>query len=90
MAQEEIWFAAQTNPIELFPKFEEVSCGAGIEIPIEMKYEKQSKQILSNFSPKELICFKRVVELRSRPPVEVLPDIRLGSKADQNSLATRH
>ena len=39
---------------------------------------------------KELICFKRVVELRSRPPVEVLPDIRLGSKADQNSLATRH
>ena len=39
---------------------------------------------------KDLICFKRVVELRSRPPVEVLPDIRLGSKADQNSLATRH
>ena len=49
MAQEEIWFAAQTNPIELFPKFEEVSCGAGIEIPIEMKYEKQLKQILSKF-----------------------------------------
>ena len=39
---------------------------------------------------KELICFKRVVKLRSRPQVEVLPDIRLGSKADQNSLATRH
>ena len=51
VAQEEIWFAAQTNPIELFPKFEEVSCGAGIEIPIEMKYEKQSKQIQSNVSP---------------------------------------
>ena len=40
------------------------------------------------FITKELICFKRVVELRSRPQVEVLPDIRLGSKADQNSLAT--
>ena len=51
VAHEEIWFAAQTNPIELFPKFEEVSCGAGIEIPIEMKYEKQSKQIQSNVSP---------------------------------------
>ena len=39
---------------------------------------------------KELICFKRVVKLRSRLQVEVHPDIRLGSKADQNSLATRH
>ena len=32
VAQEEIWFESQTNPIQHFPKFEEVSCGAGIEI----------------------------------------------------------
>ena len=37
---------------------------------------------------KQLICFKGLVELRSRPQVEVLPDIQMGSKADTNSLAT--
>ena len=30
MAQEEIWFESQTNPIQHFPKFEAVSCGAGL------------------------------------------------------------
>ena len=37
---------------------------------------------------KELVCFKRSVELRSRPSVGVLLDIRMGSKVDQNPLAT--
>ena len=37
---------------------------------------------------KELVCFKRLAELRSRPQVGVLPDIRMGSKVDQNPLAT--
>ena len=37
---------------------------------------------------KELVCFKGLVELRSRPQVGVLPDIRMGSKVDQNPLAT--
>ena len=67
VAQEEIWFAAQTNPIELFPKFEEVSCGAGIEIPIEMKYEKQSKQIQSNVSPNLRLTVRHPPALRRFP-----------------------
>ena len=67
VAQEEIWFAAQTNPIELFPKFEQVSCGAGIEIPIEMKYEKQSKQIQSNVSPNLRLTVRHPPALRSFP-----------------------
>ena len=67
VAHEEIWFAAQTNPIELFPKFEEVSCGAGIEIPIEMKYEKQSKQIQSNVSPNLRLTVRHPPALRRFP-----------------------
>ena len=67
VAQEEIWFAAQTNPIKLFPKFEEVSCGAGIEIPIEMKYEKQSKQIQSNVSPNLRLTVRHPPALRRFP-----------------------
>ena len=51
VAQEEIWFESQTNPIQHFPKFEAVSCGAGIEIPIKMKYEKQSGKIQLMVSP---------------------------------------
>ena len=67
VAQEEIWFEAQTNPIELFPKFDEVTCGAGIEIPIEMKYEKQSKQIQSNVSPNLRLTVRHPPALRRFP-----------------------
>ena len=41
-----------------------------------------------NHKSKELVCFKGLLELRSRPPVGVLPDIRMGSKVDLNLLAT--
>ena len=37
---------------------------------------------------KKLIWFIGLVELRSRPPVEVLPVFRMESKVDQNSLVT--
>ena len=37
---------------------------------------------------KELVCFKGLVKLWIRPVKEVLPDIWLGSKIDQSSLAT--
>ena len=37
---------------------------------------------------KELVCFKVLVKLRSRPQVGVLLDIRMGSNVDQNPLAT--
>ena len=67
VAQEEIWFESQTNPIELFPKFEEVSCVAGIEIPIKMKYEKQSKQIQSNVSPNLRLTVRHPPALRRFP-----------------------
>ena len=84
VAQEEIWFESQTNPIQHFPKFEEVSCGAGIEIPIKMKYEKQSGEIQLMVSPKGPGTLNGVVKLWMSCVFLVLPGLQMNSKADHN------
>ena len=49
---------------------------------------KNSSKTVVIGETKELVCFKRLVELRSRLQVGVLPEIRMGSKVDLNPLAT--
>ena len=57
--------------------------------PIEVEDCVEGARVPANCNhSKELVCFKVLVKLRSRPVVGVLLDIRMGSNVDQNPLAT--
>ena len=45
----------------------EVSCGAGMDFPIEMKYEKQSKEIQSKVSPNLMVSVSHPPALSKFP-----------------------
>ena len=45
----------------------EVSCGAGMDFPIEKKYEKQSKEIQSKVSPNLMVPVSQSPALKRFP-----------------------
>ena len=49
------------------PNFMKASCGAGMEIPIKMKYEKQSKEIQSKVSPNLMVPVSQSPALKRFP-----------------------